>query len=199
MEIFAATLALWGAKTNLTAHPDDPVEIAFHIIDSLMPLVLANSPGFPAVFTAQGKVLDFGSGAGFPGLILASACEAHFILAEARLKRASFLKVAAAEMRLNNVEVLVDRLIGAPDVLSSFDAVTSRASGPSAVFYEIAEHALVPGGTAVLYSTPSQRLDLTAARNAGLDSYRRLDYIVRRGGEIAQRVLAVWRKQEKGL
>ncbi len=201
MEIFGATLALWGAKTNLTAHPSDPVEIAFHIIDSLMPLVLANSSGsndLPAVFTAQARVLDFGSGAGFPGLILASACAAHFILAEARQKRASFLKVAAAEMGLNNVEVLADRLIGAPDIPGTFDAAASRASGPTLVFYEIAAHALAPGGIAVLYSTPSQRLELTAARNAGLGSYRRLDYTVRRDGKTAERVLVVWRKQEKG-
>ena len=200
MELFGATLALWGAKTNLTAHPGDPVETAFHIIDSLMPLVLARKSGsddLSAGFAAQRRVLDFGSGAGFPGLILASACEAHFVLAEARQKRASFLKVAAAQMGLHNVEVLADRLIGPADIPGTFDAVVSRASGPSQIFYEIAAQTLAPRGLAVLYSTPSQRLELTAARNAGLASYRRLDYTVRRDGETVERVLAVWRKQEK--
>jgi 16S rRNA (guanine527-N7)-methyltransferase len=201
MGIFGTTLALWGAKTNLTAHPGDPVETAFHVIDSLMPLVMANSlglHGLATAFAAQGRVLDFGSGAGFPGLILASACEAHFLLAEARQKRASFLRVVAAEMGLHNVDILAGRLIGAVNVPGSFDAVLSRASGPSPVFYEIAAHALGPGGIAVLYSTPSQRLELTAARNAGLGSHRRLDYTVRRGGDHVERVLVMWHRQEKG-
>jgi 16S rRNA (guanine(527)-N(7))-methyltransferase RsmG len=201
MRVFGGILALWGGKTNLTAHPGDPVETALHAIDSLMPLAIANSWGLDdivAAFAAKSRVLDFGSGAGFPGLILASACEARFTLAEARHKRASFLKVAAAEMGLHNVDVLAGRLIGGSDISGTFDAILSRASGPSPAFYEIAARALTPGGVAILYSTPSQRLDITGARNAGLGSYRRLNYTVRRADETVERVLVVWRKQEKG-
>ena len=112
MAIFGALLAVWGAKTNLTAHPDDAVETAFHIIDSMMPLVLAKNPNWgelASAFAPGTRILDFGSGAGFPGLILASACDAHFVLAEARQKRASFLKIAAAELDLRNVEVRAGR------------------------------------------------------------------------------------------
>jgi 16S rRNA G527 N7-methylase RsmG len=42
IETFAAALALWGAKLNLTSAPDDPAEIAFHILDSLAPLAAAS-------------------------------------------------------------------------------------------------------------------------------------------------------------
>src|SRR5579885_2785423 len=104
MERFGAVLALWGARTNLTAKPEDPAEIAFHIADSLMPLKF-----MPDILGEGMRVLDFGSGAGFPGLVLASACDAQFTLAEARQKRASFLKVAAAEMGLDNTEILSAR------------------------------------------------------------------------------------------
>src|ERR1700680_2434325 len=41
IEKLAHALAQWGSKMNLTAHPDDPEEIAFHMIDSLMPVTLA--------------------------------------------------------------------------------------------------------------------------------------------------------------
>src|SRR5262249_1898707 len=120
MEIFAAALALWGAKINLTARPQDHAEIAFHIVDSLMPLALdlqhparsyADTVGPTSNWFAAGRhILDFGSGGGFPGVVLASACPARFTLAEARHKRASFLKVVVAEMALDNVEILATRL-----------------------------------------------------------------------------------------
>src|SRR6202521_1541693 len=41
IERFAATLALWGPKINLTAHPTDPDEIVFHVFDSIIPVSLA--------------------------------------------------------------------------------------------------------------------------------------------------------------
>lgn len=200
MQVFGAALALWGTRTNLTARPDDPIETAFHIVDSLMPLVLAHRADLEDLaraFAAEGRVLDFGSGAGFPGLILASACPAHFTLAESRQKRASFLRVAAAEMSLDNVEILPVRLEAASSNLHTFDAILSRASGPPPEFYDIAAHALTPGGFAILYSTPSQRLDLTAARKAGLGSYRRLAYAANRADKRVERVLAVWQALEK--
>jgi len=206
MEIFSVALALWGAKINLTSHPQDPAETAFHIIDSLMPLALRpKHPPLPDsdtlqalsdAFTAGKRILDFGSGAGFPGLVLASACDARFTLVEARRKRASFLTVVAAEMALDNVEILATRLIAAT-IVPSFNAVVSRASGPASEFYDIASHALLPRGLAILYSGPSQRLDLAAAKKAGLGTYRRYRYSLRRGGAVADRTLSTWHKTEK--
>src|SRR5271163_430069 len=43
IERLAATLALWGPKINLTAHPTDPDEIVFHVFDSIIPVSLAVS------------------------------------------------------------------------------------------------------------------------------------------------------------
>jgi 16S rRNA (guanine(527)-N(7))-methyltransferase RsmG len=191
METLAAALALWGAKMNLTAHPDDPVETAFHIVDSLMPLAF-----LPDTFTSGKRALDFGSGAGFPGLVLASACRARFTLVEGRGKRASFLQVAAAEMALDNVEVLTTRLTAA-NTGPGFDAVLSRASGPASKFYEIAGYALIPGGVAILYANPAQRLDAAATKEAGLSDYCRYPYAVRRGVASVERALATWRLLKK--
>jgi 16S rRNA G527 N7-methylase RsmG len=61
--------------------------------------------GLADAFVSGSRVLDLGSGAGFPALILAAACDADFLLMEARRKRASFLRVTAAEMGLSNVQV----------------------------------------------------------------------------------------------
>ena len=50
-------------------------------------------------------MLDIGSGAGFPGLVIAAAINASVTLVEARRKRATFLTEAVIEMGLKNVRV----------------------------------------------------------------------------------------------
>src|SRR5260370_27590785 len=42
IERLAAALATWGVRMNLTAEPEEPSEIAFHVADSLAPLILAS-------------------------------------------------------------------------------------------------------------------------------------------------------------
>jgi 16S rRNA (guanine527-N7)-methyltransferase len=186
IEKFAIEIARWGHKTNLTAHPEDPEEIVFHVLDSVMPVILAAVE--PSILVGQfdgnQKILDLGSGAGFPGLILAAATSANFSLVEARRKRASFLQVAAAEMGLENVRIEYQRVedIG---LAKQYDLVTARAFGDSAEFFMLASKALKPGGLAMLYANPAQQFtpDVT-----------RLSYdVARRGGKVA-RILALYRQ-----
>jgi 16S rRNA (guanine(527)-N(7))-methyltransferase RsmG len=157
VENFAAELARWGKKSNLTAVPDDPAELAFHIIDSLMPILLAPDDSTGALsdaFAAGRRILDLGSGAGFPGLILAAASEAEFVLIEARRKRASFLAIASASMGLRNVRVDHRHQT---TFASEFDVVTARAFAQPAAFYEISGPALKPGGLRILYASARQK------------------------------------------
>ncbi len=196
MEKFAELLARWGAKMNLTAHPEDPEETAFHILDCLAPLVLDPGPGgyhLKKSFAHGRRALDVGSGAGFPGLILASASNAAFTLCEARRKRVSFLNTASAEMGLTNVTVEAKRLTPT-DLDGDFDLVTSRALGPPAEFYRIAAAALRKGGVAILYANPEQRLDVADAHSAGLGANIRVPYELRRSKTIVNRALMLWRK-----
>jgi len=196
IEKFAELLARWGTRMNLTAHPEDPEETAFHIIDCLAPLVLESEPAgyqLRESFAHGRRVLDVGSGAGFPGLVLASASNAGFTLCEARRKRVSFLKTASAEMGLTNVTV-EPKYLSPADLDGDFDLVTSRALGPPAEFYEIAAAALREGGVAILYANPEQRLDVADAHSAGLGAETRVPYELQRGKTIVNRVLMLWRK-----
>ena len=185
---FAETLQVWGARTNLTAHPDDPAEIAFHVIDSLAPLFVTQSLDF---FKPQSRVLDLGSGAGFPGLILAAATDAEFTLIEARRKRASFLSAAATEMGLANVQV-VCRRVTQDTVATEFDVLTSRAVGEASL--EIAGKALRPGGVVILWITPEQQVDSSLCGAAGLGEPTRHEYSVKRGTGAVRRSLIIFQK-----
>jgi 16S rRNA (guanine527-N7)-methyltransferase len=198
MESFAAAIALWGARMNLTADPSDPSEIAFHIIDSVMPLVVALRPDGSMLrdaFIPGRSVVDLGAGAGFPGLVLAAGCDARFTLIEARRKRASFLTVTAAEMGLRNVAVVAERA-AAGKTGAAFDTVVARAFAHSAEFHPTAAAALIPGAVAVLFANPGQELGAEAARIAGLGSDPvRFEYTVPRRDRMVKRILAVWRKR----
>jgi 16S rRNA (guanine527-N7)-methyltransferase len=193
----AATLALWGARINLTARPDDPDEIAFHIVDSLMLLVLADradAAPLRGIFARGRQILDLGSGAGFPGLVLAAASDASFTLCESRRKRASFLSVAIAEMGLINVTVAPER--ATPESFGPrSDAVLARAVGNLRDFGRIATASLRPGGIAILYAAPSQHPQLNQPPSASLIPAATLEYEIDRGGTVLRRVIALWRRQ----
>jgi 16S rRNA (guanine527-N7)-methyltransferase len=197
IETFAIELALWGAKLNLTAAPDDPAEIAFHVIDSLAPLLLARKAVhalFAEAFASGTRVLDLGSGAGFPGLILASACDADFVLLEARRKRASFLSVTAAAMGLSNIRVQssrADSIVPEP----VFDLVTARAFAEPAVAFKTAVVALKPGACVMLYATPAQQPAIEAACVGCFDPPTFFGYEVARGAAGVAHVLAVARRR----
>jgi 16S rRNA (guanine527-N7)-methyltransferase len=201
IETFTATLALWGSKLNLTSAPDDPDEIAFHIIDSLEPLILAQCTEgavLAGAFAVGMRVLDLGSGAGFPALILAAACAVDsvpdFTLLEARRKRASFLAVAAAEMGLANVRVNSSRT-DSITLARTFDIVTARAFAEPAIVYRTAAATLKSGGRAIIYASPSQRSAIEHLSSAIFEPAVFLPYEVRRGTISVVHLLGVSRRR----
>ncbi len=93
--------------------------------------------------------------------------------------------VEAAHMNASQVEPVFE---------PAFDVVTARAFGDPASVYRLAAAALKPGGFAILYANPSQRLRVEEAGAMGLCEYRRLAYEVARHDSIVKRILAVWRR-----
>jgi 16S rRNA (guanine527-N7)-methyltransferase len=110
---------------------------------------------------ATGRWADLGSGAGFPGVALATAFpEALVLLVESREKRAQFLKTLVAELALPNLAVHHGR---AEELEPGFDGVISRAmAAPPVVLAQAAR--LAPRGRTVLLLTAQQAVDLTGWR-----------------------------------
>ncbi len=194
IERLAATLALWGPKVNLTANPTDPDEIVFHIFDSLIPLsmlvssqILKLRPGFEP----ERRILDIGSGAGFPGLVIAAAINAQVTLVESRRKRATFLNEAALEMGLRNVRVEQARAESI-DFGDGYDLATARAVGNQAELFKVAGRGLHLGGILMLYVSTSQTLDNSAAASAGLVDKQVTGYDLRHGKQMINRAFATW-------
>ncbi len=198
IERMAATLALWGSKINLTAHPRDPDEIVFHVFDSIIPISIAISSKILRLnnrLDRERRFLDIGSGAGFPGLVIAAAINAQVTLVEARRKRATFLSEAAVEMGLRNVRVQFARAESL-DVRDGFDLVTARTVGNPVGIFEIAGRALHPGGVLMLYASAEQKFDdnenASAAAAARLIGPSVAGYDLRHGRQMMSRAVATW-------
>ncbi len=135
---FLALLAKWNRTYNLTAIRDPEQMITHHVLDALS--VLPHLPPRAA------RVLDVGSGGGVPGVPLAIARPAsRFVLLDASQKKGAFLRQAAIELGLANVEAVTVR---AEDYAPAapFDVVISRAFSDLATFARAGLRVLAPGG-----------------------------------------------------
>ena len=116
LERFASLLHEWNQIHNLTgAKSIDAIYV--NIVDSLYPLTFIKRPN---------TLLDVGTGAGFPGLVLAIALpDTKVVLAEPLKKRVSFLKYASIDLGLSNVKVEAKRVESVEH--DAFDLISSRA------------------------------------------------------------------------
>ncbi|HVN63659.1 MAG TPA: 16S rRNA (guanine(527)-N(7))-methyltransferase RsmG [Candidatus Binataceae bacterium] len=197
IERFVHTLVTWGSKINLTANPNDPGEILFHVFDSLIPIALAiesKALRMRPAFERETRVLDVGSGAGFPGLVIAAALPVRVTLAEARRRRASFLEDAAIEMGLRTVEVIAKRAEDI-DLRAGFDLMTARAVGDYDETFKLAARALHPGGVLMLYTSADQRAKTAGAEAAGLAALDSIPYELPHRHAQSHRVAMLWTRR----
>lgn len=126
---FTELLLEWNRVHNLTG-AKTAVEVERNIEDSLFPTSFIKEPS---------SILDVGTGAGFPGLILAIAYpNVKTVLCEPRKKRAMFLKYVAMELELSNVEVAKMRV---EDYHAEpFGLISSRAVTDTKMLLELTHH-----------------------------------------------------------
>jgi 16S rRNA (guanine527-N7)-methyltransferase len=101
---------------------------------------------------AARRVADIGSGAGFPGLVLAIALpEARVTLIEKVPEKCAFLRRAIAELALENVDVAEGNAKEWSDGAGACDVVTSRKVGRLSTMVEWSAPLLAPNGAVVLW------------------------------------------------
>jgi 16S rRNA (guanine527-N7)-methyltransferase len=156
LDRFVGLLLEWQAKTNLIASSTVAEIWTRHVADSLQLLALA----------PQAKVwVDFGTGAGFPGLVIACALadesDATVYLVESNQKKAAFLREAVrltgatAKVQARRIEefVIADRV----------DVVTARALAPLKNVLALAETLLKTGAVGLFLKGQDVEAELTEA------------------------------------
>ncbi len=134
---YLALLARWNATYNLTAIRDPRDMVAKHLLDSL-----AMQPFVRGLRT----LADLGTGPGLPGIPLAIATPAlQVTLVESNGKKARFLREAARQLGLGNVQVAESR-IEAFRPGTHFDAITARALATLPLILELGGHLPGPAG-----------------------------------------------------
>ncbi len=140
LDAFCALLRCWNRAFNLVSRRDIGRLWERHVLDSLAISDLLEGK----------RVLDLGSGAGFPGLPLAiTEPQRHFTLLDSSERKVRFLRQAAIELKLANVEVVQGR---AESLDAGFDSVLARAVSSAERVVAWSETLLRPGGCLLLYA-----------------------------------------------
>ena len=160
---YAALLRSWNERMNLVSKASLAKIETRHILDSLTAaLTLGGAP--------SGKVIDVGSGAGFPGLPLKIVYPGiDLTLVEATQKKARFLEAAVDALGLDGAEIVAERaerLGQDPAYREEFDIVLARAVAPLPVLAELTLPLCRRGGTVVAYKSPGVEDEVAEARRA---------------------------------
>jgi len=141
MEIFLDILAKWNARINLTSEKQPERILERHVFDSLQ-YARALKPGQ--------KVLDIGSGAGFPGFPLKFLYpDLDLFLVESQKKRCNFLQTVVRELDLIKITVVesrAEKLAQDTTIAGTFDTVILRAVGDLDYCLNLGEPFLKPDG-----------------------------------------------------
>lgn len=153
IDAWLALLLKWNARMNLTAIRDPEQILRRHVAESLFAAAL--------IPESARTLLDYGSGAGLPGIPIAVARpEISVTLAESQGKKAAFLRESVRTLGLN-AEVWAARVESMPpDRL--FDAVTLRAVDKMAEACRSAALRLAPGATLLVFVTQGTESALDA-------------------------------------
>ncbi|TDT73286.1 16S rRNA m(7)G-527 methyltransferase [Litoreibacter halocynthiae] len=155
--IYEDLLKKWTTRINLIARSTISQIWSRHFADS--------AQIFNEIPVNSEKLSDFGSGGGFPGLVIAALGlekmpELHVSLVESDVRKASFLVTAAREMGLR-VDVHADRVESLQP--QAADVVTARALAPLGDLLSLAEMHLKNHGTAMFLKGERHQEELDIA------------------------------------
>lgn len=139
LNIYKDFLIEYNTHTNLTAIKDENAIFLKHFYDSLL---------INKYLKPNNKVLDIGTGAGFPGAVLAIFNpNTNFILLDANNKKIKFLELLKEKLNLTNINLINERAEDyVKNHLEQFDVVTSRAVADLRILLELSLPALKING-----------------------------------------------------
>lgn len=158
MLTYLKLLQKWALAFNLTAIRAPPLMVTHHLLDSLSAVP----------FLTGKRVLDVGSGAGFPGLPLAIALpQLSVTLIDSRHKRVQFLLHVVARLGLANVDVVRLR-VEQYQPSAKFDTLVTRAFGTIAEFVDKAAHLCARDGQIIVWKGRYPSAELEAVKQKSI-------------------------------
>jgi len=158
--IYGEMLIDWNTRMNLTAITDPLEVVQKHFADSVLPMEL---------IPKGAKVIDVGTGAGFPGVPLAIMREdISLTLLDSLNKRITFLTELCKALNINAKCIHARAEDGGrnPDLRGKFDIATSRAVAGVSPLLEYTIPFLKVGGSSLMYKGPQAEEELSSASNA---------------------------------
>ena len=174
LERFSSLLLEKNEVMNLTAITEPDAVAQLHLLDSAAILQFVDLKGK--------KVVDVGTGAGFPGLALKIACpEMQLTLLDSLDKRIGFLRDTCAKLGFDDVECVHTRAEEIPDgYRQGFDFAVSRAVARLNLLCELCLPYVKRGGAFIAMKGPELDAELKEAANAirllGGSVEKRTDY-----------------------
>ncbi len=178
MAIYADLLKKWNPKINLVSGPTLDEIWHRHILDSAQ--IYRHLPHDTA------SLVDFGSGGGFPGMVLAilagrSKPDIKITLVDSDQRKCAFLRNVARETA-TSVEVAAARIADLPAFNAS--VVTARALAPLTSLIGFADHHLAEGGIAFFLKGQQAENELAEARVRWFFDVEALPSVTDSGGSI---------------
>jgi 16S rRNA (guanine527-N7)-methyltransferase len=156
LETYATELKDWNTRINLTALKDDLDIIEKHFIDSLLIFCYEK-------IDQNARIADVGTGGGFPGIPI------KIYRPDVRLSLIEFLKHIVDVLKLENVEILNDRVEAiaySKDHREKYDLVVARCVARLPMLVEYCLPLVAVGGKFVAYKGQESKDEVDEAKNA---------------------------------
>ena len=171
-ELYLKELNEWNKRINITSIRDDYEIIIKHFIDSLFPIKYINP---------EAKLLDLGSGGGFPGIPLKIyEPNLKLFLVDSSKKKVYFLKHMVRSLSLSGGKVINKRGEELPSLNERYDFIISRSFSKLDKFLRISNRVLDERGKIIAMKGPNYQKELSKItpllKKLGLNLERKVSY-----------------------
>ncbi|MGN1013357.1 MAG: 16S rRNA (guanine(527)-N(7))-methyltransferase RsmG [Clostridia bacterium] len=161
LEIYKDLLLEWNEKMNLTAITDECEIIIKHFVDCLE---------CTKMIKEEKNIIDVGTGAGFPGMVLAIYYDnIEFTLLDALNKRLIFLQDVVEKLNLKNVKIVhgrAEEVARKEEFKEQYDASVSRAVAQLPVLLEYTSPFVKVGGKCIVMKGDNVEDEIKLSYNA---------------------------------